>query len=204
MSRHIPDTILGDRFTKIETILTKPGTLWLVVGPSGVGKDSLIDGARHKLGDDARFAFPRREITRPPDAGGEEHVAITEEEFRFRRLYGHYILSWEANGLCYGVPVLVKEDLAAGRIVVLNGSRRAVADARTKVLNLRVFEVTAPEHILRARLKARGRETEVEIERRLARASAIKTEGFDVVRFVNDGRLQESIDAFVAVLRGAQ
>ena len=176
--------------------------LWLVVGPSGVGKDSLIGGARCKLAKDPRFVFPRREITRPSDAGGEDHAAITAEEFRFRRLAGDYILSWEAHGFSYGVPGSVSEDLATGRIVVLNGSRGALADARARVSNLHVLEITVPENFLRIRLKARGRETEAEIERRLARAGAIQAEGSDVVRFVNDRPLSESIDAFVTLLTG--
>ena len=46
------------------------GTLALVVGPSGAGKDALIDGARHHFAGDPRYSFPRRLITRPRGPSG--------------------------------------------------------------------------------------------------------------------------------------
>ncbi len=60
--------------------ISKMGGLILVVGPSGSGKDTLIDGAKELLSDE-KFTFIKREITRPATAGGEDHISISKEKF---------------------------------------------------------------------------------------------------------------------------
>lgn len=181
--------------------MTPSGKLWLIVGPSGVGKDSLIDGARAALVDDPGFVFVRREITRPGAAGGEDHRPVTLADFEARRAAGAYALSWTANGHGYGVPASIDVDLAAGRAVIVNGSRGALDAARVRYPGLGVIAVTVPPAVLRARLEARGRETPAEIEARLARAAALQVAGEDVINFTNDRPLAGSIHAFVGLLR---
>lgn len=175
--------------------------LVVVVGPSGAGKDTLMALARERLGGDARFRFVRREITRPAEAGGEDHIAVTPDAFAARRAAGAYALSWEAHGLGYGIPADVAADLAAGRVVIANISRAKIAEAATKFPTL-ALEITAPAEVLARRLAARGRETAEDIARRLAREVALP-EGVRVVRVMNDRGPEEGAAAVVAVLRGA-
>ncbi len=110
--------------------------LVLVVGPSGAGKDTLLDAARRALAGDPRFHFVRRVITRPADAGGEVHEAVTEEEFAAR----DFALQWQAHGLRYGIPA---DAIEAGVVSVDNVSRTIIADAARR-FRVRVIEVTAP------------------------------------------------------------
>ena len=148
------------------------GTLFLVVGPSGGGKDTLIAGARARLPADSGFVFPRRVITRPADAGGEDHEEASPEDFEARRDAGGFMLHWEAHGLRYGIPESCAHDLASGRHVVANVSRAVIGDAASRYAPSVVLEVTAPPDVLARRLGMRGRESSDDIGRRLARNPA--------------------------------
>ncbi|MBU2587289.1 MAG: phosphonate metabolism protein/1,5-bisphosphokinase (PRPP-forming) PhnN [Alphaproteobacteria bacterium] len=176
------------------------GTLFLVVGPSGAGKDSLLDAARRDLGSDLRYHFVQREITRPAEAGGEDHIPVSATDFSRRCIAGHYALFWQANGLGYGIPSGIVAQLDAGRDVICNASRAIVDIARERFTRLQVIVVTAPMPVLAQRIAARGRESVEEIEARLQRAKIALPQGSGVTVIVNDGELEDAARTFVSVL----
>ncbi|MEL7428594.1 MAG: hypothetical protein AAFN43_01215, partial [Pseudomonadota bacterium] len=57
------------------------GIFFAVVGPSGAGKDTILEAARPRLLSSGDFYFPTRFITRPADAGGENHKSISNVDF---------------------------------------------------------------------------------------------------------------------------
>jgi phosphonate metabolism protein PhnN/1,5-bisphosphokinase (PRPP-forming) len=174
------------------------GTLVLVVGASGVGKDTVISGARDMLAGDDRFTFPRRIITRAPDTT-ENHVAVTLDQFSRLEACGAFALSWAAHGLHYAIPAAIDRDLAAGRVVVCNVSRQVIAPARATYLRTFVVEVRASVAIRAQRLTLRQREAADAIAARLAHDVHRPYAPDHVVD--NEGELPVGIASFVACLR---
>jgi ribose 1,5-bisphosphokinase len=179
-----------------------PAPLILVVGPSGAGKDSLIDGARRALAGDAGFLFVRRVVTRP--AVGEDHDTMTADEFDAAEQGGAFILSWRAHGLAYGIPASAQRQRAAGIVAVANASRLAIPEARRHLAPIHIVAVTAPAEILAARIAQRGREDAESARERLRSAAIALPKGPDVTRLDNGGSLESGIAAFVAALRRAR
>ena len=179
------------------------GTLILVVGPSGAGKDTLLDAARaHFKGDETIF-FWRRFITRA-DQTGERHAALSKAEFARREEEGGFFLSWRAHGFDYGITAEVLEKLAAGGHVVLNVSRRIIGEARQKWPRTHVIQVTARPEVLRERLLARGRETADGIGQRLERAGEIRlAEAEWLSELDNSDDLASAIARFTALISRA-
>ena len=175
--------------------------LFLVVGPSGAGKDTLMAAASNLLSGEKRVRFVRRVVTRAANPDGEQHEPVTESEFARREAAGGFALSWRAHGLRYGIPADITLDLQAGRVVVANVSRAVVADAATR-FDIRVLEVTASADILARRLAARGREDAVDVARRLSRAIELPMPApRDVI--VNDGTVEAGARKMLTPLRAA-
>ncbi len=170
------------------------GILVLVVGPSGAGKDTLLNAARDFLAHDPRFRFVRRVITRPAGAGAEAHEAVTEAAFAAR----DFALQWQAHGLRYGIPA---DAIGDGFAAVANVSRTVIAEAARR-FRVRVIEITASPNVLAARLASRGRETAADIAARLAR-SVEMSEHMPIETIVNDGSLEDAVVRFVAALNRA-
>jgi ribose 1,5-bisphosphokinase len=174
------------------------GTLFLVVGPSGAGKDTLIRAVGMAC---PELFVPDRAVTRAAESGGEIIEPLSPEAFARRESAGGFALSWRAHGLAYGVPMAMAEALAAGRDVLVNVSRGVVDAARARFQPCRVLVVTASHHVLAERLAERGRESVDEIDARLGRAGYALPQGPDVTVIHNDGALEPAVAAFLAALQ---
>ncbi len=178
------------------------GILFYVVGASGAGKDSLMQYARAKIDGAASVFFAHRYITRPAESGGENHVAVSLAEFDRMETLGLFALNWNSHGNRYGLGREIDLWLEAGANVVMNGSRGYLAEASGRYPSLCVVLIEVSPTVLRGRLERRARETPNEIEQRLARAAEFTVEHSNLVRFSNDGNIDQAGDALVSLLTG--
>ena len=172
-----------------------PGRVVLLVGPSGAGKDAVLQEARCRLASRKQFAFARRVVTREPD-GAEDHDCVSASEFSARLGQGRFALNWQAHGLHYGIPVEIDETVRRGGCVVLNASRTIVAGARARYRNVAVVLIDAAAELRADRLAKRRREHGPDRAARLARATGFKPTDADLI-IENAGALTVAAGAFV-------
>ncbi len=177
------------------------GHLVLVVGPSGAGKDSVLNRARERFRGNRNVVFPRRFVTRLGNAAAEDHVSLTEMEFAIAVADDAFSLWWRAHGNFYGIGRSIEGDLAAGAVVAVNCSREVIGDALEAFGPVTVVEITAPADVLVSRIVARGRETPDEALRRVSRQVAEYPKGIRLVRITNDGPLERAVERFCAILQ---
>lgn len=173
------------------------GCFVAVVGPSGAGKDTIMDAARVALVGDTRFHFVRRIITRPQMPGTEDHDSLDETAFAKSAGEGAFALHWQAHGLSYGLPKSLEDEIADGTVVIANVSRRVLGDVRRLYPSRSVVVITARPEVLAERLASRGRESREEIVARLAREVSFDDGAGDVVTIDNSGEVGLSTKAFL-------
>jgi ribose 1,5-bisphosphokinase len=173
------------------------GTMIVVVGPSGAGKDTLLDYARQRLADEPDIGFVRRFITRAGDAGGEDHRAVTVPEFEVLKQQGALAVSWGAHGLYYGVPANTNARIALGDTLIVNGSRAAIPEFLKAYSKVVAISITARPEIIAERLAARGRESAEEIRKRLARTTEDWQGNCECISIDNSGAIEDAGEALL-------
>jgi ribose 1,5-bisphosphokinase len=180
------------------------GPLVYVMGPSGAGKDSVMDRTRALLPVDSAVVFAHRYITRPAETGGENHVALSAQEFALRRAHGLFAFHWQAHGNDYGIGREVYAWRSAGLTVVVSGSREHFQKMGGLDDDTHPVLITASPARLAERLAARGREDTTSAAERVGRGEAYEVTDHRLVTIVNDGALDEAAQAFVNLLATLQ
>ncbi len=177
-----------------------PGTLFLVVGNSGSGKDSIISGILKSYPSHLKQVFaPKRYITRPPSEF-EKNVSLTPEEFNEMEKNEIFVLKWYIYDLNYGIHKEIEDYLKNGHPVIINVSRIIVKEAREKYENIKVVFIDVPFETTFQRIKDRKRESEGLLKQRMERAK--KNQKFQEADYVidNSGDLDDAINQFLNYL----
>lgn len=178
------------------------GRLIYLIGPSGSGKDSLLDAARERLSERGVY-IARRVITRSAEAVGEDAEAVSFVEFERLETSGAFAMSWRANGLAYGIPAQIDQWLDEGSDVVVNGSRGYLPQARLRYPDLLGILLIVRPEVLRQRLLARNRETAEQIEQRLARNDRFEHADNALHLLDNSGDLELTVQGLLKILQPA-
>lgn len=180
------------------------GLLFIVSAPSGAGKTTLVEHLVQIL---PNLRMSRSYTSRPARAGerdGVDYHFVSRDEFQ-RMVDADAFLEWaDVFGNCYGTSAADTERLlAAGQDVVLvidvQGARQVKDHG---VDHTAIFVLPPSFEVLERRLRGRSKDSEEQMQRRLAtaRAEASSYKAYDYV-VVNDQleptvvRLQEIIAA---------
>ncbi len=176
----------------------KTGRLIAVVGPSGVGKDSVMEGIHAAI---PTIHLVRRVITRAPELGGEDYDAVSVAVFEEMAASGAFAVHWGAHGLYYGIPQTVRDQLESGTDCLANFSRKVLLAGAEAFPGLIVLNITAKPETLAKRLAARGRETNAEIAKRLEEAQKPLPESLQIIHLSNDGPLDQTVQRATRLLQ---
>ncbi|MGW4123091.1 phosphonate metabolism protein/1,5-bisphosphokinase (PRPP-forming) PhnN [Nocardia sp. NPDC004711] len=175
------------------------GVFIAVIGPSGAGKDSILDYARdHYSHNPDGPIFVTRTITRPAGPG-EDHTPTTEHEFAAAHARGEFAITWRAHGLQYGIPTQDADAVRGGAVVIANTSRAVLAELPQHFTQTRIVRITVSDDVRRTRLAARAREDAADAAARILRADPAPDHPVDL-DIVNDGTLENAGNTFIAFI----
>lgn len=182
-----------------------PGLLFVVSGPSGAGKDTLVDALRARM---PRLKYSVSATTREPRPGereGEHYFFLSRDEFEKRIATNGFLETREYNGNLYGTPRdFVERTLTEGYDLIMkpevNGALAIKSTFPDAVL---IFLLPDKFSHLRERLLARRTETNEEIARRLeiAHEEMQYLPEFEYIVINEERRSQEAVNDLDAIVR---
>jgi guanylate kinase len=186
-------------------LITGPGLLFVVSGPSGAGKDTLVEALRDRR---PNLRYSVSATTRPPRPGeraGDHYFFVSRQRFAELLQSGGLLESREYNGNLYGTPRdFVQESLAQGYDLIMkpevNGALAVKAAYGDAVL---IFVVPDRFSHLRGRLLARRTETNAEIAERLeiANREMQYIRNFDYIVVNEQGRPEQAVRDLESILQ---
>jgi guanylate kinase len=177
--------------------------VFVITGPSGVGKGTLIRGLSERLPQLELSVSATTRLPRPGEVDGVDYYFLTDEEFEKRVRAGEFVEHAGYAGRRYGT---LREELdrrmrgGAGAVleIEVQGARQVretVPDA------VQVFIAPPSLEVLRARLLGRGTDDPAEVERRLKVAEQELAAQREFAHVVVNDRLEDALEQLAAIVR---
>ena len=180
--------------------------VFVITGPSGVGKGTLIRGLRERVPEVALSVSATTRPPRPGEQDGVDYWFLDEAGFQQRVDAGEFVEHAHYSGRRYGTlrselerhtaadpprPVVLEIELQGARQV-----RRSLPEAR------QIFVAPPSQDALEARLTGRGTDDAAQIRERLAVAAEELGAQAEFAHVVVNERVQDAVDELVAIVAG--
>jgi guanylate kinase len=179
--------------------------IYIISGPSGVGKDSVIEEMRNVF---SRAQYVVTATTRPMrmgEADGVHYVFLSKEEFLSRIEKKDFIENALVYDNHYGVPRSpIVEGLTQGRDVIIKVDVEGAATLRRLIPNtISIFLAPESMEALLTRLRDRKTDDPDVLMKRFKTASAelAKVKEFDYVVFNEAGKLDDAVEQICNIVR---
>ncbi|KAF2958642.1 guanylate kinase [Thermotoga sp. Ku-13t] len=182
------------------------GVLYVISGPSGVGKTSIIDGVMKKVKNVVFSVSCTTRPKRPNEVDGRDYFFVDERTFKCMMEQDEFLEWAVVHGYYYGTPrKFVEEQLKNNVNVILDIDVQGAMTVMKKVKDA-VFIFIAPPSFeeLKRRLMRRGTERQEDMMKRLEDA---KKELEQIPKFqylIVNVDLQESIDQLTSIIVAEQ
>ena len=177
--------------------------VFVITGPSGVGKGTLIRGLRERIPELELSVSATTRAPRPGEKDGVDYHFLTREEFNRAVNQGHFVEHADYAGRSYGtlrselenrvrdgIPVVLEIEVQGARQV-----RAAMPEA------LQVFIAPPSLEALRTRLVGRGTDDPEEVARRLEVAETELEAQPEFAHVVVNDRLEDALERLTAIVR---
>jgi guanylate kinase len=199
---------VSDRSSPVEDLHVANGAMLVIIsGPSGVGKDTIIDALRRRP-HDPEYHYVVTCTTRamrPGEVDGVDYHFLTAGTFAAQRAAGEFLEATRNYENWYGTPRSeVRDALLAGRDVILKIDVQGAQVVKEKVPGaLLIFIVPPSLEDPFQRLRSRATETadELELRQRNAAIELARQEDYDYVVTNETGQVErtaEWIDEIIA------
>jgi guanylate kinase len=178
--------------------------VFVITGPSGVGKGTLIRGAMERLPALELSVSATTRAPRPGEQDGRDYHFLSPDEFERRVGAGEFVEHADYAGRRYGtLRAELEQRVRSGAPVVLEIEVQGARQVRAAMPEaVQVFIAPPSLDALRTRLIGRGTDGSEEVERRLGVAEQELAARDEFAHVVVNDRLEDALDQLAEIVSG--